>query len=327
MDDGKKSERDGWGVLLMSTGCPSGPEQVQGFISGILSDEDVMNLPGGRKLTSPLGRMIAFFRRKKVIRRYESTGGFSRLAGAVDTIAARMRAALGMDVKAGYRYVSPSFFDAASAFKQKGTGRIIAIPLNPQYSISTNGSFISRLVGDTAMLGISCVIYSSFSWDEAYVKLVAGAVSDYISSRIGGTQQKENGHHVLFVAHSVPVRNLELGDPYVAQVEALAQEVTKRLGAEGRTSLAYQSAVGPMKWVGPEAGRRVAELAAQGARSLVVVPLSFVVENLETLYDLDLELRERAFECGIKDYIRVPAIGESEAFSDYLCGLVSKIVQ
>ncbi|MFH1437347.1 MAG: ferrochelatase [Pseudomonadota bacterium] len=323
MDDREQSKSAGWGVLLMSTGCPSGPEQVQGFIRGILSDRDVMNVP----FASPLGRMIAFFRRKKVIRRYESTGGFSRLAGAVDAIAARMRGALSMDVKAGYRYVSPSFHDAASSFKQEGIGRIVAIALNPQYSISTNGSFVSRVVKDTAMLGMSCVVYSSFSWDEAYVKLVAGAVSGYISSGTGGAKKDEEGRHVLFVAHSVPVRNLGLGDPYVAQVEALAEAVSKRLGAEGRSSLAYQSAVGPMKWVGPEAKHHVAELAAQGVRSLVVVPLSFVVENLETLYDLDIELKERVFECGIRNYIRVPTIGESEAFSGYLCGLVSKIVQ
>jgi len=307
----------------MSTGCPSGPEQVQGFIRGILSDRDVMNVP----FASPLGRTIAFFRRKKVIRRYESTGGFSRLAGAIDAMAGRMRGRLAMDVKTGYRYVPPSFYEAAGAFKQKGIGRIIAIPLNPQYSISTTGSFIFRLVRDTTMLGMSSVIYSSFSWDEAYAELVARAVSGYISSRSEGEQQEKDGQHVLFTAHSVPVRNLELGDPYIAQVEALAGEVAKRLGAVGRSSLAYQSAVGPMKWVGPEAKHHVAELAAQGVRSLVVVPLSFVVENLETLFDLDLELRKRAFGCGIKEYIRVPTVGESEAFSDYLCGLVSKVVQ
>lgn len=116
-----------------------------------------------------------------------------------------------------------------------------------------------------------------------------------------------------------------MSDPYVAQVKATAERLEERLGASGRTSLAFQSSAGPMEWVGPDAAQKVGDLGRQGVDSLFVVPLSFVVENLETLYDLDIALKETAGQSNVRHYHRVPVLGENEEFPEVLGRMAGRL--
>jgi ferrochelatase len=311
------------GVILLSSGCPSGRGDVGHFIRRILGDRDVMNFPMGGAFSLFAAPAIARFRRKKVIRRYELVGGFDRLAGATGAIASAMQRRLGIEVRPAYRYSKPGFHEVLSGLKGMGIGRVAAVPMNPQFSISTSGSFVSVLVESLKRLKMSAAVLSSFCGSGRYIDLMVDHIDD--QGPPDGGPSVRGGAHVVFVAHSVPVRNLGLGDPYVTQVEGMAEALTRRLGLEGRSSLAWQSSAGPIAWVGPDAGDHVRELAGRGVESLVVVPLSFVVENLETLYDLDVELKRTAAACGIHRYFRVPVVGEGKKFAEFLSLLVEDL--
>jgi ferrochelatase len=164
----------------------------------------------------------------------------------------------------------------------------------------------------------------SFYGSDDYLDLMVEHIRGFVSSR--GGDGGRAGVHYLFTAHSVPVRNLSMHDPYVAQVQATAAALVERLGAAGRTSLAFQSSAGPMQWVGPDAADKVGDLGRQGVDALFVVPLSFVVENLETLFDLDMDLKETARRSNVRHYHRVPVLGEHEEFPEVLGRMAGRLL-
>ncbi len=302
--------------MLLSTGCPSGRDDVGRFISGILSDPDVITLPVMRPFLFVFGPLIAFFRKKKVIRRYERIGGFRKLSEATDRLAAAMQERLGVEVRSAYRYSRPGFAETIKELRARGIGRVAVIPLNPQYSISTNGSFLGHLLQRLVPLGMSASVLPCFYRNDDFMDLTVEHIRAFVKEK--GGDGGRSGAHYLFTAHSVPVRNLALGDPYVSQVESMARTLEERLGISGRASLAYQSSAGPIKWVGPDVNEKIRDLGARGVDPLFVFPLSFVVENLETLFDLDIALKETAVKGGVKQYFRVPVVGQSADFPDVL---------
>jgi ferrochelatase len=310
--------------VLLSTGCPSGREDVGRFIGSILSDPDVITLPVLRPLLFLFGPLIGMLRRRKVTRRYELIGGFTRLAEGTARIAAAVEKRLGVEVRPAYRYSRPGFAEVLAGLRAGGVDRVAAIPLNPHYSISTNGSFLSHLLGLLGPLGMSASALPSFYGSDDYLDLMVEHIRGFVSSRGGDGGMA--GVHYLFTAHSVPVRNLSMHDPYVAQVQATAAALEERLGAAGRTSLAFQSSAGPMQWVGPDAADKVGDLGRQGVDALFVVPLSFVVENLETLFDLDMDLKETARRSNVRHYHRVPVLGEHEEFPEVLGRMAGRLL-
>ncbi len=134
----------------------------------------------------------------------------------------------------------------------------------------------------------------------------------------------EGADHLLFTAHGLPVRVIERGDPYVEQVERTVEALTARLGSSLPVSLAFQSRLGPVEWVGPHIDDEIRRLAAEGVRTLVAAPVTFTCENLETLWDLDREMAELSRSCGIETWRRAPAPGTSEDLIDQLARLVTE---
>ena len=132
---------------------------------------------------------------------------------------------------------------------------------------------------------------------------------------------------ILFSAHGLPEKVIIAGDPYQRQVEATAAAVVEKLGdilGEGVDwKISYQSRVGPLKWIGPSTDDEV-KAAAEAGLALVVTPIAFVSEHIETLVELDVEYRELAYEHGGSIYARVPALGVSPAFIDCLGTLVTE---
>jgi len=133
---------------------------------------------------------------------------------------------------------------------------------------------------------------------------------------------------LLFVAHSVPIRFVRRGDPYVEQVQrtvagvldALHRQTDERL----RWLLAYQSQVGPVKWVGPTVPQALATLLGEKIRSVIVAPVSFVSDHLETLYEIDLDCRRHALERGFERFERIESLNASDDFISVLADRVIK---
>ncbi|HJZ66918.1 MAG TPA: ferrochelatase, partial [Blastocatellia bacterium] len=132
--------------------------------------------------------------------------------------------------------------------------------------------------------------------------------------------------HIVFSAHSVPVRYIDEGDPYLDQTRETVRLVMEQLGNDRPHSLSFQSKVGPVKWLTPSTDETVRRLARECVSQVLLVPVSFVSEHIETLYELDILYRHVAEEVGIAEYRRVPALNCRPDFIDALASLVEKAI-
>jgi ferrochelatase len=223
------------------------------------------------------------------------------------------------------RYWTPTTEEVAAQVKAWAPDEIVLLPLYPQYSTTTTESSLK-------------------AWREAYkgpgkVRAVCcypldDGLIDAHAQRIRAAWNAAGaplGVRLLFSAHGLPEKIVEAGDPYQAQVEATAKAVAERLvGAHGWPSLdwtvCYQSRVGRLKWIGPSTTDAIAEAAADG-KGVVVCPISFVSEHIETLVELDHDYAVFAAEHGVQPYIRVPALGVHARFVQGLAGAVKSAVE
>ncbi|MCK6525993.1 ferrochelatase [Myxococcota bacterium] len=309
------------GVVLLNLGGPDSLEAVEPFLRNLFQDPEIFSvLPLARLYCRPLGAFIARRRAPKVVPRYAAMGGKSPL---VDTTLAQARALEaafaggpldGARVHVAMRYWHPLTEEAVERIAADGVTDLVALPLYPQYSMTSTGSSLNELRLRLAQRwpngdGPRVREVADYHDDPAYV----GALGATVRRALGGVPGGE-APHLLFSAHSIPERYVRRGDPYVAQVRACARAVVRDLGWEGPWSVSWQSKVGPVRWVGPQTLDEVARLGREGVRHLVVVPVSFVGEHIETLDELDGEVREAALRAGIAGFHRVPALGTDPAF-------------
>lgn len=223
------------------------------------------------------------------------------------------------------RYWHPYTNEALEEMKRDGIQKMVVLPLYPQFSISTSGSSLRLLerefYADQEMRQLKNVVIPAWYNREGYVRAVARLVAQRCDRLADPTKA-----HIFFTAHGLPKKYIEqLGDPYKAQTEASVRFVMARLrslGYQNEYTLAYQSRVGPVEWLQPYTDDKIRELAQDGVKDLVVVPISFVSEHIETLEEIDVEYRELAEECGITGWERVPALGLEQDFIDDLASAV-----
>ncbi len=215
------------------------------------------------------------------------------------------------------RYTPPSVSDALSTLKLGGCNRLVVIPLYPQYStVSTLSSIrdFENQIDDGIDYRIIDRHFNNANYIFAMRKLLLNAIS------------KANinlNTHILFAAHSIPESYIRGGDPYADEVEETARAICESADVLPPYSLAYQSRVGPVKWRGPTLEEELESLISNGVKQLIVQPLSFVSENLETLYDLDVEFKDTCKAAGLKSYIRVPTL---ESSPEYISALAEMTI-
>lgn len=161
--------------------------------------------------------------------------------------------------------------------------------------------------------------------DAGYIK----ALSSMVKEELGNfSNQSVQGTHIIFSAHSVPVSYVEkYGDPYLRYTEETVRLVMEHIGVDRPHMLSFQSKVGPVKWLEPSTDSAIRKLAAEGVSQMLLVPVSFVSEHIETLYELDILYRNVADEVGVKEYRRVPALNCQPEFIAALANLVEKELQ
>ena len=163
------------------------------------------------------------------------------------------------------------------------------------------------------------------SWQDNpdYIAALAGTVKEQLDQF---SDRAPASTHILFSAHSVPVRYIEEGDPYLDQTKQTVRLVMERLGENRPHSLSFQSKVGPVKWLTPSTDETIRKLAAAGVQQLLLVPVSFVSEHIETLFELDILYRDVAKEVGLAEYRRVPALNTRPDFIASLAGLIQRAI-
>ncbi|KAJ9183551.1 hypothetical protein P3X46_007391 [Hevea brasiliensis] len=311
------------GVLLLNLGGPETLHDVQPFLFNLFADPDIIRLPRlFRFLQRPLAQLISVLRAPKSKEGYAAIGGGSPLRKITDEQADAIKMALeakGMPVNVyvGMRYWYPFTEEAIHQIKRDRITRLVVLPLYPQFSISTTGSSLRVLQNifseDAYLSRLPVSIIQSWYQREGYIK----AMADLIRKELEQFTKPEEVM-IFFSAHGVPVSYVEdAGDPYKDQMEEciyLIMQELKARGFDNDHTLAYQSRVGPVKWLKPYTDEVLVELGQKGVKSLLAVPVSFVSEHIETLEEIDMEYKHLALESGIENWGRVPALGCTSTF-------------
>lgn len=314
------------GVLLLNLGGPEQLEDVRPFLFNLFSDPEIIRLPFPW-LQRPLAWLISNNRAKQSQENYQQIGGGSPLRRITEQQGEALKMALaaqGQDAEIfiGMRYWYPFTEEAIAQIKLDGIDELVILPLYPQFSISTSGSsfrLLERLwLEDPSLDQIRYTVIPSWYDRPGYVQAMANLISQELDQLSNPDEA-----HVFFSAHGVPVSYVEeAGDPYQREIEHCTELIMKALGRNNDYTLAYQSRVGPVEWLQPYTEDAIATLADEGVEDLVVVPISFVSEHIETLQEIDIEYREIAEEAGIKTFRRVPALNTHPGFIEDMAKMV-----
>lgn len=287
------------GVFLLNLGGPDSLDAVRPFLFNLFSDREIIRL-GPPFLQRPLAHLISRLRSKKTEDAYRLIGGKSPILDITLAQARALENALEgaadgpFRVYVGMRYWRPFIADAVKEIRRDGISRLVLLGLYPQYSVATTGSSIAeaeRVMGD---LPIERVAVRSWHDHPLYIDTLVEGIRKGLDSF--GVSRGDI--HVLFSAHSLPQRFIEEGDPYQAETEETVRQVVTRL--DFPWSLSYQSKSGPVKWLEPSTEQMIEDLGRQGVRNLLVVPVSFVSDHIETLYEIDILYKNMAETLGMK---------------------------
>jgi ferrochelatase len=314
------------GVLLLNLGGPDKLEDVGPFLYNLFSDPEIIRLPF-RWLQKPLAWFIASRRTRTSQENYKQIGGGSplrRITEAQGEALKEQLAHLGQEanIYVGMRYWHPYTEEAIAQITQDNIEHLVILPLYPQFSISTSGSSFRLLdklwQEDPKLQPIEYTVIPSWYKQPGYLQAMAELIAQELEQFSNPDEV-----HIFFSAHGVPKSYVEeAGDPYQQEIEECTALIMQTLNRPNAHTLAYQSRVGPVEWLQPYTEDALKELGAQGVKDLVVVPISFVSEHIETLQEIDIEYREVAEESGIHNFRRVPAPNTHPVFINALADLV-----
>ena len=311
------------GVILFQLGGPDSLDAIEPFLYNLFCDPDIIDFPFARIARQPLAKLISSRRSRHVAHHYAEIGGKSpilentrRQASALEQV---LRREFDARVAVAMRYWHPFTQEAIEEMEQHAPEELVLLPLYPQYSKTTTGSSLNEWKRRFHPQGWNPRIHliEEFFEDESYL----GSMVQAINSTL---QEFDDIRDVdmVFSAHSVPVAVVENGDPYQRQIERTVELVWQRGRWPARRHLCYQSKVGASKWLSPSMHQTVKLLGQEGRKNVLVVPISFVSDHVETLHEIDIEHREQAREVGIERYRMVPGLNDSPAFIRALAGLV-----
>jgi protoporphyrin/coproporphyrin ferrochelatase len=319
-------------VLLFNLGGPDDLASVEPFLINLFSDREIIELPFGAALQPVFARVIAKVRGPNVRRNYASIGGGSPQLRITREQAATLEARLNAGacgsgpfrVFVAMRYTRPSCEDALRAIAAAGIRRIITLTLFPHYSKATTGSSMREFLRLMEMpewrgKGFDVTHIDRYAADPRYLDAMAESVTT-AWNRIPAGLRRETV--LLFSAHGLPQKFIDEGDPYVDEIQATRLGILERLPFTAREVLAYQSRTGPVKWIGPGTEEMLETLGHEGVKNVLVVPLSFVSDHIETLYEVDMLFAGVARKAGITGYWRTDALNSSPRFIEALSGLV-----
>ncbi len=316
------------GVLLLNLGGPEKIEDVRPFLYNLFADPEIIRLPSPL-LQKPLAWLISTLRAKKSQANYLEIGGGSPLRRITEEQAQALEQKLiaegnSAKIYIGMRYWHPFTEEAIAQIKKDRIEKLVILPLYPQFSISTSGSSFRVLEEmwktDADLAKIEYTLVPSWYDKKEYLE----AMADLIRQELTKFENPDTVN-IFFSAHGVPVSYVEeAGDPYQREIEECTRLIMKTLNRPNPHVLAYQSRVGPVEWLQPYTEDALEELGEKGVKDLVVVPISFVSEHIETLQEIDLEYREVAEKAGITNFHRVPALNTHPVFIEGLSRLVQE---
>jgi len=310
-------------VVLFNLGGPERPRSVRPFLFNLFNDRAIIALP--QPLRWLIARLISGRRAATARAIYDKIGGCSPLLANTQAQARALEAALGTDYRCfiAMRYWHPLIDEAARGVKEWGPDRIVLTPLYPQFSTTTTGSSLAAWDEAAKSIGLSLptAALCCYPREAGFIAAAAALIRRNLMQIPTGIACR-----VLFSAHGLPKKIVAPRDPYQYQVEATVTALRAAVRLPDLDSvICYQSRVGPLEWLGPATDKEIARAGAAGV-ALVVVPVAFVSEHVETLVELDIEYRHLAERSGVPVYRVVPTVGIESAFVTGLARLVHQAV-
>ena len=309
-------------VVIFNLGGPDSPEAIQPFLFNLFNDPAILRLPNPMRWI--LAKLISWRRAPTSREIYDQVGGKSTLLPATEEQAKALKAEIqdmadDVEIFVFMRYWHPMVEETVAKIKHYNPDRILMLPLYPQFSTTTTGTSVQAFQKEAARQGLDvpqdtlCCYPLHHGFLDATVANITKALDE---ASAYGTPR------LLLSAHGLPERTINAGDPYQWQVEQTSMAIVEALARPGLDWVTcYQSRVGPVKWIAPHTEDEVTRAGADGV-PIVIAPVAFVSEHVETLVELDIEFREMAEASGVPFFARTPAVAADCTFIKGLGDLV-----
>lgn len=314
------------GVFLLNFGGPDTLSDVKPYLFRLFSDPHILvGIPNPIRIG--LAFLISRIKAPSSRRMYERIGGCSpqlkwtqRQMELLDQKLKKTND--NVKVLLGMKSWPPDIETALRAFKDWNADELVLLPLFPQFSTTTTGACLDDVFQTLRRMKWCPRIRTKTSWCDH--KPFTDLLGNLIQTQIDLLPQEatEKNTHIVFSAHSLPMKIVNRGDPYPTEVHRTVATLARCISLPW--SLAYQSKNGPIPWLKPYTDSHILELARHGCKHLIVVPISFVSDHIETLYELDIEISEQAQKAGIQTFLRVPLFNDDPRFIHVLSSLVEQ---
>jgi protoporphyrin/coproporphyrin ferrochelatase len=318
------------GVLVFNLGGPETLRDVKPFLYQLFSDPEIIRIKW-TPLRNAVAWLIATLRRKKSEGYYAQIGGGSPLRKLTQEQAAALQTELksrGIDAQTfmGMCTWKPFLSEAADQAAKSSIDRLVILPLFPHYSFTTTragSEVLKRLIeARPALKKLNTTWISTWAEHPTYIESFAVAIERELAKFAEPDKTR-----LLFSAHSIPQSYVREGDPYLAQTQRSVELIMDRLGRRNEYELSFQSRIGPVKWLEPATNDVISGYGKQGIHDVLVIPISFVSEHIETLYELDILYKKVAEDAGVKNFKRVPALNSDPAFIRALADIVEDAIR
>ncbi len=294
-------------VYLTHMGSPSKKEDIYSFLRNIFTDTSLIKIP----LPHITGPLIAYFKKGKTEKKFKLIGGSSPLNAITFSLAKKLNSRLtniGVKVEVAFTHMNPYL-------NQKDTKGAFIFPLYPQYSIG--------LTGRIETIAPQAEVLKSWHLEPEFLKCIERRIRNALEliEKGGGAEPM-----LLFIAHSIPLALISRGDPYKTQVEETFIALKSKF-PEFKSLLGYIGKTGPVRWLGPDVKKVIENLPYKHKRAIVAVYLSFPLDHLEVLYDIDIKLRKEIEKMGFADFVRVPMPNADEDFVEAIEKILRRKMQ
>ncbi len=308
-------------VLLCNMGGPDSLESVEPYLFEIFKDPNIIDIPLPGFLRMMFVKFLTRRRAPESREIYRKIGGKSPLLEITKSQAQALQQALNekgehqFQVFPAMRYWHPFLQEVWGQVLENDFQKIVVVSMYPFYSTTTTGSIeqeIARLVNTYGTPSGGVLFIDRFGAHPSFVN----AVRDQLAQEIGfETVTAETPVHILFSAHSIPMKRILNGDPYFEEVKQALQMIQDSL-PEGKAviHLSFQSKLGPIEWLSPSTSDKIEQLALEGVQKLYVYPLGFVADNSETVYEIDMLYRQLAKSRGIEEFVAFKALNTQPSF-------------
>jgi len=301
-------------LVLMNMGGARNKAELELFLRNMFNDENILTIKN-KFLRNIIASFITLSRINSAWENYEAIGGKSPINDLTDQLVEKLLNRLNdIFVTQAMRYTPPLTITTIRQIKQRKIKDVILLPLYPQYSTTTTKSSLDEFLnncGSKMNIKIIEPFYKNLSFNNCII--------DELKSK-----HKPNTH-LIFSAHGLPQKIVDAGDPYETQVKEHVQILTNLINEKNLNfesiNLAYQSKVGPMKWLEPSLDNMLENFKG---KNVLIYPISFIIDNSETTFELDIEYKELAQELGVASYDVCSCVNSSDKFVDTILELIDE---